>query len=89
MKEVTEEAIGQVVGKIFRDTLVYQSPNYFIKHVYTADQFVEIIDPTTFHSIIGFLPNTKYRGTPFIMSVAYNKKQKNYEITVHNPKLKY
>lgn len=89
MKEVTEEVIGQIVGRIYRDTMVYQSPNYFIKHTYVAEQFSEIIDADAFHSIIGFLPNTKYRGAPFVMSVVFNKKKKDYEITVHNPKLKF
>lgn len=87
--QVTEEDIGRLVGRIYRDTIVCQSSNYFIKHVYKAEQFSEIMNADAFHSIIGFLPNTKYRSAPFIMSVVYNKKGKDYEITVHNPKLKF
>ena len=89
MKAVKEEIVGKIVGKIYRDTLVYQSPNYFIKHTYTADQFSNLVSADVFHSVIGFLPNTKYRGQPFVMSVIYNKKKRNYEITVHNPKVKF
>lgn len=89
MREVSEELVSKIVGKIYRDTVVTQSPKYFIKHQYTAFQFKGMVDPETFHSIIGFLPNTKYRGAPFVMSVSYNKKTKVYDITVHNPKLKY
>lgn len=82
--QVTEEEIGQIIGRIYRDTMVYQSSHYFIKHIYNADQFSEIMDAPTFHSIVGFLPNIKYRNSPFIMSVAFNKKSQDYEITVHN-----
>lgn len=89
MREVSEDVVSQIVSKIYRDTLVTQTKNYFIKHKYTADQFASVVDAQTFHSIIGFLPNTKYRGVPFIMSVIFNKKLKEYEITVHNPKLKF
>lgn len=89
MKEVKEEVVSHIMGKIYRDTVVCQSPEYFIKHKYSANQFSDIIDEKTFHSIIGFLPNTKYRGMPFIMSVIFNKKTKEYDITVHNPKMKF
>lgn len=89
MREVSEELVSKIVGKIYRDTVVAQSPKYFIKHKYRAYQFKSMVDAETFHSVIGFLPNTKYRGTPFVMSVVYNKRLKEYEITVQNPKLKY
>jgi hypothetical protein len=89
MKEVTEEIVKQIVGKIYRDSMVKQSGDYFIKHTYTARQFESLIDNETFHSVIGFLPNTKYHGTPFIMGVSFNKKTKEYEITVHNPRVKF
>ena len=89
MEEVKEEVVSKIVGKIFRDTMVTQSNNYFIKLKYKAESFNTCITQTAFHSIIGFLPNTKYRGKPFVLSVVYNKKLDEYEITVHNPKLKY
>ena len=74
MRQISEETVSKIVGKIYRDTVVTQSTNYFIKHTYKAYQFKSMVDPETFHSIIGFLPNTKYRGNPFIMSVIFNKK---------------
>ena len=89
MKEISEENVSKIVGRIFRDTCVTQSKQYFIKHIYTSNQFKSIVEKKVFHSIIGFLPNTKYRGKPFIMSVIFNKKKDNYEIIVHNPKLHY
>ena len=89
MKEVSEQVIGQIIGKIYRDSLVTQTDNYFITHHYRADQFLSFLDSETFHSIIGFLPNTKYRGVPFIMGVIFNKKNKTYEVVVHNPRLKF
>ncbi len=89
MREVEETIISKIVGRIYRDTTVHQTTEYFIKHVYKAEQFKNMIDEDSFHRILGFLPNTKYRGTPFIMSVAYNKRLKEYEVLVHNPKIKY
>ena len=89
MKEIKEETVSKIVGKIFRDTAVTQTKDYFIKHTYTADSFKNIVGADVLHSVIGFLPNTKYRGRPFILSVIFNKKIATYEVTVHNPKLKY
>lgn len=89
MKEISEENVVQIVGKIYRDSMVKQSGDYFITHTYTARQFETLVDNDTFHSVIGFLPNTKYHGIPFIMAVSYNKKTKEYEITVHNPRVKF
>lgn len=89
MRETTEDDVVNIVGKIYRDSLVIQTKNYFIEHTYSAKDFESIMDPETFHRIIGFLPNTKYKGIPFIMSVAHNRKTKKYIITVHNPKLKF
>jgi hypothetical protein len=87
LNQVNEKVVSQILSKIYRDTLVYQSQNYFIKHTYTASQFASIVDVISFHNIIGFLPNTKYRGNQFIMSVVYDKSNKNYEVTVKNQNL--
>lgn len=89
MKEIKEENVVKIISKIYRDTIVHQSPEYFIVHKYKAEQFLDIVDNMVFHSIVSFLPNSKYKGIPFILSVAHNKKLDEYEITVHNPKLKY
>lgn len=89
MKQVDEEMVAKVVGRIYRDTMVTQSKEYFITHVYEASQFENIVTPDVFHNIVGFFPNTKYRGKPFIMSVVFNKLLKNYEITVQNPSLNF
>ncbi len=89
MREVSEEVVGQIIGKIYRDSLVKQTKGYFITPVYLAKQFETFVDAEAFHRIIGFLPNTKYRGVPFIMGVSFNKMSKEYEVTVHNPKVKF
>lgn len=86
---VNEETVKQIVSKIYRDTMVHQTSEYFIKHTYRATQFKDLVDAQTFHAVVGFLPNSKYRGMPFVLSVVFNKKTKDYEITVHNPKLKF
>lgn len=85
MQEIDEKIISKILSRIFRDTLVMKSGNYFITHTYNANQFGSLINPEIFHNIIGFLPNTKYKGKQFIMSVVFNKKRNTYEITVKNP----
>ena len=89
MQEVDSETVKKIVSKIYRDTMVNQSNGYFITHKYRASQFKDLVSNEVFHSVIGFLPNAKYRGIPFIMSVVYNKRIEEYEVTVHNPKMKY
>lgn len=89
MNQINEDVVTKLIGKIYRDTMIIQSPNYFITHRYKAEQFQAMMEPHIFHSVIGFLPNTKYRGVNFIMSVTFNKATKEYEVTVHNPKLKF
>lgn len=84
MKEIHEDSVSKILNKIYRDILVTQTKKYFITTTYTAEQFSHITTPDIFHSIIGFLPNTKYRGKPFILSVIFNKKLKTYEIIVKN-----
>lgn len=87
---VNESDVRKLVEKIYRDVMVTQSGDYFIKLKYTFKHFKDIIpDPDLFHIIIGYLPNTNHRGMPFVLSVVYNKGENNYEITVHNPRLKF
>ena len=86
---INEHTVGQILRKIYLDTNVTQSPDYFIKHKYTAQDFESLIDVESFKRIVGFLPNTKYKGRPFIMSVAYSRKDDNFEITVQNPALRF
>jgi hypothetical protein len=88
-KFVADTTIGHILRKIFLDTSVTQSQEYFIKHKYSAADFTSLVEEDIFKRIIGFLPNVKYRGKPFILSVAYNKKNDNYEIIVHNPSFSF
>ncbi len=90
-RQINEHTIGQILRKIYLDTCVTQTQekNYFISHTYAADDFTSLIDSETFKRIIGFLPNTKYKGKPFILSVAYSRKHDNFEVMVHNPKMKF
>jgi hypothetical protein len=90
MKNVDESIVRKVVDKMYKDSLVTQSGDYFLKLKYTHRHFKSLIpDADVFHSVIGFLPNTNHRGIPFVLSVVFNKKDSEYEITVHNPRLKF
>jgi hypothetical protein len=90
MKEIDESIIRKVVEKIYRDVMVTRSSEYFLKLKYTHKHFKTIIeDKDLFHTVIGYLPNSNHRGAPFILSVVYNKGTGEYEITVHNPRLKF
>ena len=87
---VDESDVRKLVEKIYRDVMVAQSGDYFIKLTYTYKHFKDIIpDTDIFHNVICYLPNTNHRGMPFVLSVVYNKGENNYEIIVHNPRLKY
>jgi len=90
MKEIDESTIKKVVDKIYRDCMVTTDSNYFLTLKYTHKHFKALIpDKKTFHSIIGYLPNSNHRGMPFVLSVVYNKNSEEYEIIVHNPRLKF
>lgn len=85
MKEINEEAVSLIVGRIYRDTIVSHDKSYFVKRIYKISDFEEIAQKEVLHSILGFLPNTKYRGAPFVMSVIFDKRLNHYEIMVLNP----
>jgi len=85
MREISEQLVEQIIGRIYRDTVVSKSPDYFVKHTYSYNDFKELTSKEVFHSIIGFLPNVTYRDAPFILSVTFDKRSHNYEITVKNP----
>jgi len=90
MKNVDEAIVRKVVEKMYRDSMVTQSGDYFLKLKYTWKHFKEMIpEKDVFHTIIGFLPNSNHRGMPFVLSVVYNKGADEYEITVHNPRMKF
>jgi len=89
MQETNEKNISKILSRIYRDTMVTKSNDYFIKHNYKPEQFKSMVNSDIFRSVIGFLPNTKYKGRPFIMSVIYNKKYDSFEIVVQNPNVKY
>ena len=85
MREISEETVSKIIGRIYRDTLVAQQTDNFVMHTYKPDDFEGLADGNLLHSVLGFLPNVNYRGAPFVMSVVYDKRLKHYEITVHNP----
>lgn len=89
MKEVSDVVVKKIISKMFRDATIEMSGEYFIILTYKFHEFKDIIDEETFNNIIGFLPNMNYKGLPFIMSVVHNKFENEYEITVHNPRLKF
>lgn len=87
MNEITDKVIGQILKRIYRDSMIFKSKEYFLQLKYKAVDFINLTDEKTFHGIIGFLPNTKYRNHPFVLGVVHNKRMKEYEITVKNPNL--
>lgn len=88
-RSIADVAIGQILRKIFLDTNVTQSHEYFIKHKYSASDFTCFVEEDVFKKIVGFLPNVKYKGSPFILSVTYSKKNDDYEIIVLNPNVPF
>ena len=90
MKEISDTIVKKLVNKIYKDAIVANSGEYFLKLKYNYNHFKMIIeDKNVFHSIIGYLPNSNYRGMPFVLSVVHNKGKDEYEIVVHNPRLKF
>jgi len=88
-RTITDETIGKILRKIYLDSRVIQSEEYFIQHTYTATDFSSLVTEDVFRRIVGFLPNLKYKGNPFVLSVAYNRKDDNYEIIAHNSSLNF
>jgi ribonuclease BN (tRNA processing enzyme) len=84
MKETSQQNVDKMISKIYRDALIKKSNKQFITLQYTKENF-----PDNMHevlkSVLSFLPNTKHKGQPFIMSVSVNKKTEEYEIIVKNP----
>ena len=90
MKEISESTIRKVVEKIYRDVMVTRSSEYFIRLKYTHKHFKTIIDDKDlFHTVVSYLPNSNHRGAPFVLSVVFDKGISEYEIIVHNPRLKF
>ncbi len=85
MKEISEEVVSRIVGRIYRDTVVAKQTDYFVSHIYKLEDFNGLTTADVLHSVLGFLPNVNYRGAPFVMSVIFDKYNKHYEITVCNP----
>jgi len=84
--EVHQTEVDKMINKIYRDALIKKSTNDFITLKYTLDNFPKNLHQSL-HRVLGFLPNTNYKGKPFIMSVSHNKSTKEFEIIVKNPKI--
>jgi len=89
MKEINEKIVKKMVDKIYKDAMVTNSNDYFLKLKYNYKHFKKLIEnKDIFHSIICYLPNSIYKGMPFVMSVVYNKNSDEYEVLVKNPRVK-
>ena len=88
MNEVEQVVVKRIVKRIFADANNRMSSEYFLVLRYKAFQFKDMIDESSFKSVLGFLPNMKHNHQPFIMSVSYNKGTTEFEITVINPRTK-
>jgi len=84
MIEVMKEDVDKMISKVYRDALIKKSKNDFITLRYMPENFPENMH-IVLHRVLGFLPNTNYRGKPFIMSVSMNKGTQEIEIVVKNP----
>jgi len=84
--EVQQTEVDKMINKIYRDALIKNSTNDFITLKYTHSSFPDKMHHLLYH-VLGFLPNTNYKGKPFIMSVSHNKSTKEFEIIVKNPKI--
>jgi hypothetical protein len=85
-REISNETVQNIISRIYRDAVVASSNKKFIKLVYKASDFNSLIDEKSFHDVIGFLPNTTFRGSPLIIGVMYKISDANYEVIVQNPK---
>lgn len=89
MREIDESMIRKMVDRMYRDCLVTaDSSSHFLKLKYNHKHFKALIpDKQTFHSVVGYLPNSKHRGKPFVLSVVFNKGTEEYELIIQNPNL--
>lgn len=82
--EVKQELVDKMINKIYRDVCIKKSNQQFITLTYKPEQFPENMRPLL-KSVLSFLPNTNYKGKPFIMSVSHHILTKEIEIIVNNP----
>jgi len=87
MNETDQLTIRKLVRRFYNDAKIRNVSTPFINLVYKHNQFKDMIDEKTFNSVLGFLPNMNYQGKPFILSVSFNRYNKEYDITVYNPKI--
>lgn len=88
MREVEQLVIKKIVRRIYADAMKEMRADYFLILKYRATQFRDLIDASSFKSVLGFLPNIKHNHQPFVVSVSTNIKSGEYEITVINPRIK-
>ena len=87
-REVDYSAIKKLIKRITADAMNKMSSEYFLTLSYKASQFKSLLDEKSFDVVLRFLPNTNNNGRPFILSVAFNKKTKEYQVTVINPRFR-
>lgn len=88
MQEIDQLTIKKIIKRMYGDAMKQLKPDYFITLKYHAFQFKDMIDEKALQTVMGFLPNTKHNGSPFVLSVSYNKGTGEFEVTVHNPRVK-
>ena len=84
MKTISQLDVDKMLSKIYRDALIRKSSQSFLTLHYKSIDFPESMQ-IALSRVLSFLPNTNYKGRPFIMSVICDKQSKEYEIVVTNP----
>jgi len=87
MNETDQLTIRNLVKRFYNDAKIKNTDKSFITLLYKHNQFKDMMDEKTFNSVLGFLPNMNYQGKPFILSVSFSRYNKEYEITVYNPRI--
>ena len=84
MVEINQADVDKMINKLYRDVMIKKSKQTFITLTYMPHNFPDNIQ-VVLNRVLSFLPNTNYRGVPFVMSVAHNKRTQEFEIVVKNP----
>ena len=84
MLETKHTDVDKMINKLYRDAMIKKSKHSFLTLTYMPENFPDNMR-LVLERVLTFLPNTNYKGKPFIMSVAHNKSTQEFEIIVKNP----
>ena len=85
MIDLLKTDVDNIIKEIYDEVETTQSTNSFIMLKYNINK-MKTYKRVIFERVIPFLPNTKFRGIPFIISVSTNKGTGIIEIIAKNIK---